>query len=214
MKNKKVESVSIFKRFYDISQNGLLLFGIRNRIARIGIDIRPYYWVQEEIKPCKEPIIKGDSNEYNVRFLESKEIEFIATKVPHLLGKDLIQGFNNGQKCIGLEHGNNIAAFMFIELNDVSFNKRTFKLKENEAYLLNMWTFHSYRGKNIAPYLRYQSYQILKKQGRVVKYSISEYFNKSTIKFKQKLNSKHHKLFLSVVLFNRFYWNFTIKEYN
>jgi len=214
MEIKKDESISILKRFANVIKNGLLLFGIRNRIARIGIDIRPYYWVQEETVKCEEPKINGNSNEYNVKNLSYDEVVLIASKVPNLLGKDLIKGWNNGQTCIGLEHNNNIAAFMFIELNEITFNKRSFKLKDNEAYLLNMWTFHSYRSKNLAPYLRYQSYQMLKEQGRVNYFSITEYFNKSSIKFKKKLNSKHHKLYLSIVLFKKYYWNFTLKEYN
>lgn len=213
MEIKEIESISTLKRFLNILKNGLLLFGIRNRIALIGIDIRPYYWVQEETKKCEEPKIKGNPEEYNVRYLSFDELELIANKVPSLLGKELIKGWHNGQTCLGLVHNHTIAAFMFIELNEITFNKRSFKLKDNEAYLLNMFTFHSYRGKNLAPYLRYHCYQILKKQGRDVKYSITEYFNKSSIKFKKKLNSKHHKLFLSIVLFKKYYWNFTLNEY-
>jgi len=213
METIKVESISILKRFANIVKNGLLLFGIRNRLALIGIDIRPYYWVQEEAEKCKEPLIKGKLNDYNVRFLTYDELVLIASKVADLLGNDLIKGWNKGQTCLGLEHNKNIAAFMFIELNEITFNKRTFTLKNNEAYLLNMFTFHSYRGKNLAPYLRYQSYQILKNQGRIVKYSITESFNKSSIRFKKKLNSKNHTLFLSIVLFKKYFWNYTIKEY-
>ena len=95
----------------------------------------------------------------------------------------------------------------------ILFTTKTFRLKDNEAYLLNMWTFHAYRGKNLAPYLRHQSYRLLEKQGRTEKYSITQYFNKSSIKFKNKLNSKHLKLYLSIALFKKFYWNFCIKEY-
>ena len=129
------------------------------------------------------------------------------------MGDELVKGFNNGQLCIGLEHEKNIAAYTFVELNDFTFNYRTFELKNNEAYLLNMWTFHGYRGRNLAPYLRYKSYQLLKEQGRDVKYSITNYFNKSSIKFKNKLNSKHLKFYLSIVLFKKYHWNFKLKEY-
>ncbi|RLD30030.1 MAG: hypothetical protein DRI75_01365 [Bacteroidetes bacterium] len=210
---KHVESISVSKRFWNVITNGLLIFGIRNRLALIGLDITPYYWVQEEIEECQEPVIKGDPNEYIFRYLNFDEVILIANKVPNRFGRNLINGFKNGQLCIGLEHNNNIAAYMFIELNDFTFNHRTFKLKNNEAYLLNMWTFHSYRGKNLAPYLRYQSYQLLKEQGRHIKYSITDYFNKSSIKFKNKLNSKHLKLFISIELFKKLQWNFVLKKF-
>lgn len=209
----QTHSIPATKRFWNIINNGLFLFGFRNRLARIGIDIIPYYWVQEDAEPCKEPVIKGNAEDYMVKYLTKEDVQLIANQVPKILGDDLIKGINNGQLCIGLEHENCIVAYTFVELNDFTFNYRKFKLCKNEAYLLNMWTFHGYRGRNLAPYLRYKSYQLLKEQGRDVKYSITNYFNKSSIKFKNKLNSKHLKLYLSIVLFNKYHWNFKLKEY-
>lgn len=213
MDTKKNQTVSPFKRYWDIINNGLLLFGIRNRLARIGIDIDPYYYVLEEAEPCKEPIIKGNPEEYNLRYLNIDEVKLLISDRPKVFFKEMIEGLKKGQQCIGLEHNGEIAAYMFIELNDFNFHKKTFKLKDNEAYLLNMWTFHKYRRKNLAPYLRYQSYRILEKQGRNIKYSITQYFNKSSIKFKKKLNSKHLKLYISIVLFKKYHWNFILREY-
>ena len=210
----QAHTIPATKRFWNIINNGLLLLGLRNRLARIGIDITPYYWVQEEAEPCKEPVIKDNVKDYVLKYLTKEDIQLITSQVPKILGDDLIKGFNNGQLCIGLEHEQNIAAYTFVELNDFTFNKRRFKLKDNEAYLLNMWTFHDYRGRNLAPYLRYKSYQLLKEKGRDVKYSVTNYFNKSSIKFKNKLNSKHLKLYLSIVLFKKYYWNFKLKENN
>lgn len=201
------------KRFRNIINNGLLLYGLRNRLARIGIDILPYYWVLEEYKPCDEPLIKGNPNNFSVELLSKNEVISIASKVPKILGNDLIKGYSKGQLCIGLKHKSCIAAYNFVELNDFNFHKRLFKLKNNEAYLLNMWTMHEFRGRNLAPYLRYKSYQLLKKQGRDVKYSVTNYFNKSSIKFKNKLNSKHLELYLSITLFKKIYWNFKLKDY-
>ena len=209
----QAHTIPATKRFWNIINNGLLLLGIRNRLAHIGIDITPYYWVQEEEEPCKEPVIKGNAEDYVVKYLTKEDVQLIAGQVPKILGDELVKGFNNGQLCIGLEHEKNIAAYTFVELNDFTFNYRTFELKNNEAYLLNMWTFHGYRGRNLAPYLRYKSYQLLKEQGRDVKYSITNYFNKSSIKFKNKLNSKHLKFYLSIVLFKKYHWNFKLKEY-
>lgn len=210
---KQIESISLTHRYWDVIRNGLLLWGIRNRLALIGFDIKPYYWVREEIEACKEPQIKGNTKDYLIRYLNYDEVCFIANNVTSNLGKDLITGFNRGQLCVGLEYKGKIAAYTFIELNDFSFNNRVFKLKRNEAYLLNMWTFHSYRGRNLAPYLRYQCYKLLKGRGIDVKYSITEYFNKSSIKFKKKLNSKHLSLFLSIVILKKYYWNFRLKEF-
>lgn len=213
MNSKKTREITPLKRYWNIISNGLFLFGLRNRLAKIGIDINPYYWVQEEVTACLEPEIKGDPSEYSVRFLNIDEFKSLTQNESSSSTKEMIEGLQNGQLCIGLEHNGAIAAYTFIELHDFVYYKKTFRLKNNEAYLLNMWTFHAYRGKNLAPYLRYQSYRLLEKQGRSVKYSITQYFNKSSIKFKKKLNAKHLKLYLSIALFKKIYWNFTLKSY-
>ena len=213
MEIKEAQTISGIHKYWNIIRNGLFLFGLRNRLAKIGLDIRPYYWVEEEVEDCDEPIIKGDSFEYKVRYLDLEEIKLINKDKPKEYLANIIKGVENGQLCIGLEREKEIAAYTFVELNDFVFNKRPFKLEQHEAYFLNMWTFHSFRGKNLAPYLRYQSYQLLKEKGIDKKFSITEYFNKSSIKFKRKLNSKHLYLFLSMVLLKKYYWNFTLRKY-
>jgi hypothetical protein len=210
---KSNTKITKLQRYWSIVRHGLLLFGIRNRLAKIGFDINPYYWVQEEFTACEEPKIKGNPSEYIFRYLDIDEVKLITNQDINFDREEMIQGLKNGQLCVGLEHNKEIAAFMFIEWNDFVYSNRTFKLKENEAYLLNMWVFHSYRSKNLAPYLRYQSYQLLKNQGRNVKYSITQYFNKSSILFKNKLNSKHLKLYISIVFFKKYYFNFCVREY-
>ncbi len=57
------------------------------------VDITPYYWVKEECEPCDEPIIKGNTTEFKVKYLTKDEVTLIAKKVPKILGDDLIKGF-------------------------------------------------------------------------------------------------------------------------
>ncbi len=86
-------------------------------------------------------------------------------------------------------------------------------MKPTESYLHSMYTFEAYRGKNIAPYLRYHSYKLLEEKGITTYLSVSEYFNKSTIKFKKKLKPEPVRLYLSLVLFKKWTMNFTLKRY-
>ncbi|MFK5974144.1 MAG: hypothetical protein QM485_12805 [Flavobacteriaceae bacterium] len=202
------------KWLFNILRHGLFLHGITNRLANIGILIIPYYWVQEGISDSKPPEIKENPSDYTLKHLGLEEVKSVCNKLPGLNNQEIIEGFNNGQLCVGLLCKDEIAAFMFIELNDFIFMKRKFKLKDNEAYLLNMWTFDSYRGKNLAPYLRYQSYLLLNEMGRNTPYSVSAYLNKSTLKFKQKLNAKNLKLYMFIELFKKCHWNFVIKNYS
>jgi hypothetical protein len=210
---KESEKISAIKRVRQVIKNGMFLFGLKNRLARIGIEIMPYYWVQEEAEDCAAPQIKGDFSEFILRELSFEEVKFISSEIDNMQMDLLEKEFQQCPLCLGLEHNNEIAAYMFIGLNDVIFRDKLFRIKSNEAYLTSMWTFHAYRGRNIAPYLRYMGYQFLKEQGREVKYSISEYFNKSTIKFKNKLNSRHLQLYIYFNLFGKWKRHYMLRSY-
>ncbi|MET7030288.1 hypothetical protein [Sediminicola luteus] len=208
------KKISTPKRFWNVIRNGLFFHGLRNRLERIGINFMPYYWVKEEMRKCEEPQIKGDVSEYKLRYLTLEELTLICKDIDNFILDDLIDDFKNCDLCIGLENNKEIAAYMFIGLNDFTFKHRKLQILENEAYLFNMWTFHSFRGRNLAPYLRYKSYELLNEMGRDTKYSITEYFNKSSIKFKNKLNSKHLQLYLYIELFGTIKKHFLIRSYD
>jgi len=93
-----------------------------------------------------------------------------------------------GQVCVGIKGNDAIVAFMFIKRDVYPFRGKTFYLQINEGYLHSMYTFEAYRCRKIAPYLRYQCYEICKDLGLNKNYSVSEYFNTSSKRFRQKLN--------------------------
>lgn len=210
---KKSKKVPALKRYWIIIKNGMFLYGLANRLSKIGIDINPYYWVQEEVEPCDIPVVKGGSSHFKLRELTVEEFKVVAHLEDKIELDKMIKNLENGQLCIALEDNGKIAAYTFAALNGFSFKGKHYDLKPNETYLLNMWTFHDYRGRNIAPYLRYSVYKLLEKKGIDTKYSITDYFNKSSIKFKKKLNSKHLYLYLHLSLFNKLKWHFTLKKY-
>lgn len=194
---------------------GLFLLSLRNLLSRTGIDIEPYYWVKEGSQDFFPPIIKGNPSEFGIKKLNFEETQVALKSSSGMEGhlENLKVNLEKGQSCLALTHENKIAAYMFIETKDFVFRRKLFKLKKDEVYLLNMYTFESYRGQNCAPYLRYKSYQLLKDQGIRNIYSITAYFNKSSIKFKSKLNAINLKLFLSIKLFNAITKNFLLKSY-
>lgn len=206
--------ISTPKRFWNVISNGLFFHGLRNRLARIGINIIPYYWVQEEVQQCEVPQIKGDVSEYKLRNLSLEELIIICKDIDNFILDDFIQDFENCDICIGLENNNEIAAYTCIALNSYNFNNKIIELQDKEAYLFNMWTFLTFRGRNLAPYLRYKSYGMLNEMGRSTKYSITEYFNKSSIKFKNKLNSRPVNLYLYLEFFGKLKKHYLIKSYS
>ena len=197
----------------NIIKHGLFWHGVRNNLAKIGLDFMPYYWVKEATSPVTPPVIRGEDKNFELSIFGEEEINHIKSTIIGIEQKDLIADLKNGEICIGLKSNNQIAAYMFIKCKPFIFRNRNFNLQPTESYLHSMYTFEAYRGKNLAPYLRYHSYKYLEKENINTYFSVSEYFNKSTIKFKKKLNSKPDKLYLSLVLFKRWTMNFTLKNF-
>lgn len=210
--NKKGLSYRI-KWISNIIKNGLFWHGVRNNLARAGLDFMPYYWVREATKTVKPPEIRGSNKDFKIKRFDEAEINYIKNTIIGIEEKDLIEDLRSGQICLGLKNKEEIAAYMFIKHKPFIFRKRYFELKPNERYLHSMYTFEDYRGKNLAPYLRYHSYKYLEKEGVDTFYSVSEYFNRSTIRFKKKLNSNPIALFLSVIFLKRWVFNFKLKQF-
>jgi hypothetical protein len=201
------------KWFWNILSNGLFLFGIRNRLARVGLDFDPYYWVLEGNMDYEAPKIKGDDKDYEVIELSLEEITEIRKNIVGNIVNSGMPFFNDQQKGIGLKNKDQIAAIMLIELNELYCHKRKISLKENEAYLFYMYTFEEHRGKNLAPFLRYHSYLMLQEMGIERIYSITQYFNTSSKNFKKKLRAKNIALYINIALFGRYNTYKLLKKY-
>ena len=193
-------------------QDGQVLFSIRNLLIRVGIHIGPYYWVREGAYPIDEPKIRLDTTKCKVSYFSLEELEEIK-KTKTAFGSDFTGLLKDGQKCLGIKFDNEIATFMFIQYDDLLFRGRMFKLNENEVYLQNMFTYDKFRGKNLAPYLRFQCYQLLNQEGIDKIYSVTTYFNKSASNFKKKLKAENLQLNLYLILFKKYTWNFTLRDY-
>lgn len=212
MKAKKNSYSQKFQQLFTHIEHGLFLLTMRKLLARFGLNIGPYYWVLEGTNIDEEPKIKGSKEDYDVCFLTLDDIKNLENTT-FVSQQNLIARYNSGVRCTGLKYKGQTAAFMSIEHNDFSFRKKTFNLKDNEAYLSNMFTYSSFRGKNLAPYLRHESYQLLKKEGVESMYSVTDYFNKSSQKFKKKLNAKPLTLYFSIILFKKYSKTIKIKDY-
>tara|TARA_R110002051_G_scaffold53843_1_gene101096 strand:+ start:561 stop:1199 length:639 start_codon:yes stop_codon:yes gene_type:complete len=196
----------------NIIKNGLFCHGIRNTLAKIGLDFMPYFLEVGSID-IRPPQIRDDESKYQFSFFGEEEISFIKKNIIGIAHKDLMNDLKNGDTCLGIKHEGKICIYTFIKHRSFSIRGRIFTLSPSEGYVHNTYTFEAYRGKNLAPYLRYKSYDYLRGKGIETYYSISEYFNKPTIRYKQKLKVKPLKLYLSVILFKRKVFNFTLKSY-
>lgn len=205
--------LTLLKKVRNKFRYGLVLQVVTNQLNRIGIRFSPYYWVQEGINSMDIPEIKGNSSDFTVGFIE---VEEIINRGINPWGDSVdkqLADLNAGRKCLALKYKDEIASFMWISFNECSFKPALVLLKEDEAYLSHMYTMESFRGKNLAPYLRYKSYEFLKKMGRDKIYSTTEYFNPSASRYKEKLNAKKIKLVLYIEILRKLKWGIILKRY-
>ena len=214
LKDKKNKD-PLLKKILIKVRYGMTLQSIRYLLMRIGIEFSPYYIFLDGINGTELPEMKGIGEDYyTCEFLGPEHMKIIgAVNYAGFSENKLLSLLEAGEKCIALKHKDEIACFMWMNFVEFSYKSTVVHLKSNEAYLWFMYTMESYRGKNLAPYLRYRSYKILEEMGRNRLYSISDYFNSPAVRFKKKLNTRKLKLILYIQLFNKLHWSLTLKSY-
>lgn len=201
-----------FSKVWERLRNGLFLFSLRNFLTRFGLDIAPYYWFKEEKEYGAPPKLKESFEQYEIALIPPSEIS-IMDGVMGLSTSFLVKNMERGQVCVGLRHNERIATLLFIDPNDFTFKHRDFHLENGSGYLLNLYTFEEYRGNNLAAYLRYHCYEALDYLNITTIYSITSYFNTSSLRVNEKINAKKLKLYLHIGLFKKWHWNFLLKDY-
>lgn len=194
------------------AKNGLLLLTFQNILMRLGFDIDPFVVTQEKLDYCKKPNLKENANLYSFRTLSAKEIENHYL----LIGMDscaLEVLLTSNHTAFGLFYQNQLAAYMMARFENYEFKSKGFWLEEDEAYMCGAYTYHDFRGKGLAPYLRFKCYEVLSEQGISKFVSITQYFNRPSLKYKAKLNAKYKNIYLYLEFFHKFNWLFKLKNY-
>jgi len=126
--------------------------------------------------------------------------------------EEYIRLLESGCMCLAVKNKGEIAAYSWCDPNCLRYKGRIVALKHNEAYLFDARTYKAFRGKNLAPYVRYELYKLMKERGVEKFYSVTLLSNDSSMKFKQKLGAKPVELFLYVGLFRKFSFHFRIRR--
>ena len=197
-------SVSIVKKIGNKFRYGLVTKFFLDRLARARVYIVPYYMVREKYQPELETVCGAGLEEYTVSVLGPADMEFLS-RIPgreqplaHYL--NLLQ---ENKICVGLKYRDEIAAFSWANLAECQCAYHRFDLNANEAYLFDAYTMSAFRGLKIAPYVRHQLLKILNARGKDTFYSITEFFNRPAIKFKQHFNAEFYSLWLAVSIRER-----------
>lgn len=191
--------------------NGITRIGLEV-LARLGFNLRPFVLFREGLFDSAPETLADGLNGYETKYLGPEDMGPIAAlaKLPgrSISADELQRRFAAGNRCLAVLKNKEMAAFIWFDLENCTFRGYPFTLAANEAYLFDAYTFVPFRGKNLAPCLRYRIYKELAKSGRDTCYSISDRLNRSSIRFKQKLNVQKVVSGIYIVLFFR--WHFTL----
>jgi len=179
----------IFKKI----RNRLCIQAILERMWDLGIIVMPFYWVLELYDPAALAAIEDNFKEYTFEPFGPEEMKImgkIKGRSPCKKEADLLKLLDEGHKCYGIKYKGDIAAFTWVSFNGCTMETYRPPMKEDEIYLFDMYTLASFRGKDLAPYLRLKTQDTVSERGDYKFYSITDFFNKSSIKFKQKINAK------------------------
>jgi hypothetical protein len=206
--------MSYIKRLTQKIRYNNILRILHDGLVKIGIHLSLFYWVEEGLHLQSIPIGFNEFSDYTVELLKENELNIIAD-IPEKPYKTeiLTKRIKEGSGCLLFKKKNKVVGYTWFNLSRCSTFFYDRHLNENEAYLFDAYVLMDFRGKTIAPFVRYQCYKELHKLNKTVLYSISDFFNNQSIRFKKKLNAKFLYLMLYINLFNKFTFSRTIKRF-
>lgn len=189
---------------------------LRWRLNRIGIEVIPYYWIEEGRHEAALPPLRNETN-FTFQFWDASDLKAIMSIKPPVFPSRrlevLVEKLQDGNLCFGTKYNNEHVAWTWINFDEVKFQGKSLRLESHEAYLNDIFTREQFRGRNIAPHLRKRTYAALKSMGKNKFYSISELLNNSSLRFKSKLRAEVRWLGLCIIFFRKYRWHWKIKTY-
>jgi hypothetical protein len=184
-------------------------------LGRIGVRITPYYIFVEGLSDKLDLNFNKDFEEYDLGFLSPDDMKVIAA-IPgrHINEKKLIERLDNGKLCFGLKLNGELCAFTWCSLTEFRGIGKNKALAKDEAYLSDAYTFFPFRGRGIAPYIRYELYKEIAKLGKHKLYSYSSAFNAPSLKFKKKLKARIIEKHIYIKIFDKWKSSFLLKKFN
>ena len=186
---------------------------LHDGLVKIGLQLSLFYLVEEGLHLQTIPLEFNEFSCYTAEFLKEEELNIIADIPERPYKKEILQKrFKDGSRCLLCKKDEQLIGYTWFNLFECDSGIYKLSLKENEAYLFDAYVLMEYRGKRIAPFIRFLCYKELQKLNRTTLYSISDLFNSQSIRFKKKLNAKFSVLILYINLFNKIKFSRQIKK--
>jgi hypothetical protein len=177
------------------------------------VQVIPYYIMEEVFINQDELNIIPGIEDFEITGLTDDDMAYLGN---HEEGSATTEQYNrmmdNGCLCVAAKYKGEIASYSWADPHHLNYKGKTIVLKQNEAYLFDARTYKAFRGNNLAPYVRYELYKLLRKRGIDRFLSITILFNTASMRFKQKLGAKPMELFLYVGLFRKFHIHFRLRN--
>ncbi len=188
-----------------------ILAGLLNRLGRIGVRIQLFLLVREGASPNVATI--ASDPRFTSGFIGAEDIPELVRVEPFVDAGKCADRLRRGLVCYAVKDGSRIVAKMWCDLEEVNFPPARRRLEDREAYLFSAYTDPTYRGQNLAPFMRLNCYGALRALGRNSFLSYTEFFNTAARRFKAKLGAKDESLCVHVALFGYYSHTFTLRRY-
>ncbi len=207
---------SKWNRFLERVRNEGVLFALLRYSRRVGILVQPFYYMREAL-PAEFP-------EHLTKLPEGLEfsvfgrddvlaISQLEERKGYVNERYVVDSLDKGDTCLGVKRHGKIVAFTWYSLARSDSQIYPVTMKPNEAYLYDMYVVKAYRGVNIAPILRYRTYEVLTSMGRDTFYSVTELSNAASIRFKQKLGAQPVLLGIYIRFVNRYRVRWVLRRF-
>jgi len=183
------------------------------RILSSLVQLVPYYVMEEVFMDQDRLTTTPGIADPEIAILTRDEMKFIGNHKENLsTTEEYIRLLESGCICMAVKSKGEIAAYSWCDPNYFRFKGRVVALNQNETYLFDARTYKAFRGKNLAPYVRYELYKFMKKRGAEKFYSVTLMSNDSSMKFKRKLGAKPIELFVYIGLLRKFNVHFRLRK--
>ena len=185
---------SAWLRFRNRLRFGLATQEVLDRLARCGLVIYPYYFVDEPVRP-RAGLVRPETLEF--RQLDESWVHRFSSLPDRPRNEAITRAFLEYATCIvALEHGEIVAHSWYTthHIKGIAGANPIAALPPHCAYLFDMFVCRRARGRLVAALLRNHVHGLLAAMGIRHAISVSLVFNSSTRRFKAKLGSSEPEL--------------------
>jgi len=178
------------------------------------VQVIPYYIMEEVFIDHDEHNIIPRIEDLEITVLTRDDMTYLGNHEERSASTEQYNRMmDNGCICVAAKHKGEITSYSWADQHYLIYKGKTIVLKPDEAYLFDARTYKAFRGKNLAPYVRYELYKWLRQRGVYRFFSITLLSNTASMRFKQKVGAKPIEMFLYVGLLRKFHMHFHLRNF-